>query len=412
MDVVPVTPAQARRVRARHVGLALAAVVWFVTAAWLLRTTVPGDLELHSIDVDKTFGAELVREARRYERVLLVLWVSSKLVLLGALWLYAKRGVILLRESAAGPIGSGMLLGMLGLALTWAIQKPFGLVALWWERRHGVSEVGYWDWFLGGWLELTASFVSICVALLIVMALARFVGDWWWLPGAAAFTAIAFTFAVVGPWLTTTSPPDDPGLVRTYEHLAKREGVSGVPLVVETVSGDTSEANAYAFGLAGTQEIVVWDTLLDGRFSDREIRIVLAHELGHQAGRHIAKAIVWFALFALPGAWLLMRFTRRRGGMAKAEAIPLALLVLACFTLVTAPLQNAVSRRIEADADWRALRTTKDPAAARGLFREFASTSLGDPSPPTWAYLLLETHPTLAQRIAMADAWESRSSSP
>jgi STE24 endopeptidase len=244
------------------------------------------------------------------------------------------------------------------------------------------------------------------------MALARFLGEWWWLPGAAAFTAIAFVFALVGPWLATTAPPDDPGLVKTYERLAKVEGVSGVPLVVETVSGDTSQANAYAFGVAGTREIVVWDTLLDGRFSDREIAVVLAHELGHQAGRHIEKAIVWFALFAVPGAWLLMRLTRRRGGMAKAEAVPLALLGVACFTLVTAPLQNAVSRRIEADADWRALRTTRDPAAARGLFKEFATTSLGDPSPPTWAYVLLETHPTLAQRVAMADAWESRSTSP
>ena len=373
---------------------------------------MPRGLDLPHIDVGQTFGTELVNEARDYERVLLLLWLGSKLALLAALWVYARRGTVLLRESAAGPIGSGMLLGMLGLALTWAIQKPFGLAALWWERRHDVSGTAYWEWFIGGWLELVVSFSSICFALLVVMALARFVGEWWWIPGAAAFTAIAFTFALVGPWITTTHPPKDKALVATYERLARREGVSGVPLVVETVSGDTSQANAYAFGIAATKQIVVWDTLLDGRFSSREIDIVLAHELGHQAGRHIAKAIAWFALFALPGAWFLMRLTRRRGGMSKAEAVPLALLGLACFTLVTAPLQNAVSRRIEADADWRALRTTNDPAAARGLFKRFASTALGDPSPPTWAYILLENHPTLAQRIAMANAWESRSSSP
>ena len=58
--------------------------------------------------------------------------------------------------------------------------------------------------------------------------------------------------------------------------------------------------------------------------------------------------------------------------------------------------------------DWKALRATRDPEAARGLFREFAVTSLGDPSPPTWAYVLLDTHPTLAQRVAMADAWAAR----
>jgi STE24 endopeptidase len=84
------------------------------------------------------------------------------------------------------------------------------------------------------------------------------------------------------------------------------------------------------------------------------------------------------------------------------------LLVVAVWTLVTSPAQNVVSRRDEAEADWKALETTRDPAAARGLFRKFATTSLGDPSPPTWAYLFLDTHPTLAQRVAMADAWAAR----
>ena len=75
---------------------------------------------------------------------------------------------------------------------------------------------------------------------------------------------------------------------------------------------------------------------------------------------------------------------------------------------VLAPAQNLVSRRSEGEADWKALQTTRNPASARGLFREFAATSLGDPSPPTWAYVMLQSHPTLAQRVAMADAWEQR----
>jgi STE24 endopeptidase len=406
MTVASETPGRARRLAWRRLAAAVAIVAWVLIALVLLRTTVPGGLELPAVDVRKTFGAGVVDEARHFERVLILIWVASEIALLGALWLYAKRGVVFLRESVAGPIGSGMLLGMLGLALTWAVQKPFGLVELWWSRRHGVSQMAYWEWLVGAPLELAVSFAFICLALLVVMALARFVGEWWWIPGAAVFTAIAFAFALVGPYLSTTHAPDDPRLVATYERLARAEGVHDVPLVVEDVSGETSQANAYAFGILGTRRIVVWDTLLDGRFSDDEVGVVLAHELGHQAGRHIDKALAWFALFALPGAWCVMRLTRRRGGMATAEAVPLALLVIVCYSLVTGPLQNAISRRIEADADWRALRTTRDPAAARGLFIRFASTSLGDPSPPTWAYLLFENHPTLAQRVAMANAWE------
>ena len=94
--------------------------------------------------------------------------------------------------------------------------------------------------------------------------------------------------------------------------------------------------------------------------------------------------------------------------MGQPAAVPLALLVAAAFSLFATPAQNAISRQAEAEADWKALQTTRDPASARGLFREFATTSLGDPSPPTWAYVLLQTHPTLAQRVAMANAWAER----
>ena len=72
------------------------------------------------------------------------------------------------------------------------------------------------------------------------------------------------------------------------------------------------------------------------------------------------------------------------------------------------PLTNVVSRRYESEADWSALQAAKDPSAQRELFQEFARTSLEQPDPPTWSYLFFDTHPTLMQRIAMAQAWRDR----
>ena len=40
--------------------------------------------------------------------------------------------------------------------------------------------------------------------------------------------------------------------------------------------------------------------------------------------------------------------------------------------------------------------------------QQFADTSLQQPDPPTWSYLFFDTHPTLMQRIAMAEAWTQR----
>jgi STE24 endopeptidase len=88
--------------------------------------------------------------------------------------------------------------------------------------------------------------------------------------------------------------------------------------------------------------------------------------------------------------------------MGRPGAVPLSIFVLVVLQLVQLPLQNVITRHMEAEADWSALRATHDPTAGRQLFRLFASETLDDPSPPWWDYVFLENHPTLLQRIEMA----------
>ncbi len=170
----------------------------------------------------------------------------------------------------------------------------------------------------------------------------------------------------------------------------------------------TDQANAFSAGFGPSKHVVLWDTLLDGRFSAGEVDVVVAHELGHVKSRHVLKGLAWFALFAFPVAFLIAEVTRRRGGLRNPANVPLALLVLAVASLVTAPFQNAVSRRYEAEADWRALQATNDPVATRKLFQDFGRTSLAEPNPPLLDYLWLQDHPTLMQRIAMAERYRGR----
>jgi STE24 endopeptidase len=223
------------------------------------------------------------------------------------------------------------------------------------------------------------------------------------------FVALAALFTFLSPYLVTDAHPiRDARLSADVRRLAAIEGVSDVEVEVEDVDDLTSAANAYATGLGPSRKVFLWNTLLDGRFTDGEVRVVVAHELAHQARGHLWKAIAWYALFAIPGAYLIARATRRRGGMAQPEAVPLALLVLVVLTLAAQPLQNIISRHIEAEADWEALDATRDPDSAVGLFKRFSLTSLGDPTPPGWAYALLDTHPPLLDRIEMARAWKAR----
>ena len=247
----------------RILAVALAAVAWLVCASLLLRTAVPSGLHLAHVDADAVFGKAVVEEAVRVERFFLVNWVLRQVALFATLWVYARRGARFARESAAGPIGTGMLLGMLGLGLVWLVQLPFRLLDVWWARRHDLTEAGYLEWAFGHWFELGGAFVSICVALLVVMFLARRLGEIWWIPGAVVFVAIGALFAFVSPTSSrrarsTTRPC---GARRRFE---RQQGVSGIPVSVEDVSGTTSQANAYAVGFGASRKVVLWSTMLDG----------------------------------------------------------------------------------------------------------------------------------------------------
>jgi len=393
----------------RAVAFVALAAAWLVSAALLWRSAVPNDLRLPHVDLARFFERGDLARAARYERIVRWEWLVSQLVLLGVLGIYARYGTRLMKESAAGPIGTGMVLGMLGLAIAWLVQVPFGVFDLWWQRRHDLSRVSYWEQVFGGWFELGAEFLFICFALLVVMALARWLGRWWWLAAAPVFVGLAALFLFLGSYLITDSRPlRDPGLRAAARTYAKEQGIDPIPIRVEEVHELTTAPNAEAIGLGPSKRVFLWDTLLDGRFTDAQVKVVLAHELGHHSRHHLPKGIAWYALLAFPGAWLISLAARRRGGMGEPEAVPLSLLVLVGLQLVALPFVNVVTRHVEAEADWVALETTHDPAAAEGLFERFTTTALAQPSPPTWSYLLFDSHPTLEQRIAMAEAWKTR----
>ena len=77
---------------------------------------------------------------------------------------------------------------------------------------------------------------------------------------------------------------------RALEH---EKGLSGTRLEVEDVHRFTTAPNAEAAGIGPSSTVVLWDTLLDGRFNRAEIRAVLGHELSHIAHHDPLKGIGW-----------------------------------------------------------------------------------------------------------------------
>jgi STE24 endopeptidase len=380
------------------------AVGWALAAWKLWDATVPGGLELPRLDPRREFDGAALARAESYEALGRVLTIASQVVVLVVLGIYARRGAAAyLRHSAAGPIGSGFLLGMMGFALVWLAQLPFGLAGVWWARRHDVVEVGYVEYVLGEFFGLGGEFLFVCVALLVTMVIARVLRSTWWVPATGVLVGLALFFAYVGPYLVPELERADRETRSSARALAQREGLPPVPVRVEEVREFTSQPNAYAFGLGDTRRIVLWDTLADD-FPQPEVDAVVAHELGHHRHQHILKGLGWFALAALPAAFAVALATRRYG-LADPRSIPIALFVVVALGLVTGPLQAASSRRYEAEADWAALQATRDPAAMERLHERFTAEALADPDPPRWFHVLFDSHPTGLERIEMSRAW-------
>jgi STE24 endopeptidase len=396
--------------RALSLGAGIALIGLWLAAAVLLwqSSVVPGGLHLGGLDVRRFFTSHELARTARFNRFLAWSDTLSLVATLAAAAAIARWGELWAGPSLAGPVGTGTLLGMVGVAVLWLVGLPFSFADLWWERRHGLLYTGYGAAIFGEWEQLAVKFVLVSLALLIVMRLARALGERWWIAAAPIFTGIVLLFAFVSPWLQSTHRLHDRRLAATAAALERREGAAPAPVVLQSVSSETSAPNAEAVGLGASRRIIVWNTLLDGRFTRREVRVVIAHEVGHLARNHIWKGVAWGGLAMVPLAYLLARGTRRRGGLGELEAVPLALLLLVAYSLVTLPIQNLVSRHIEEEADWQALQAARDPAAQIELFRRFAPTTLAEPDPSLFDYVLFNDHPTLMQRIALVRAWQAR----
>jgi STE24 endopeptidase len=359
-------------------------------------------LELPEVDAGEIFGSRHVERSAAYERGLRLFWlgaVAAELALLGlAAWLA-------LRSRARGILG-GVVLGAATLVGVWLVRLPFVLGAHWWRRRYGISRSDYGTILVDPWLERLGTLVVACAAIALVMVLARRLGERWWLAGGPAFAVLAALFLVAQPALLVPrlEPIRDRALAAEIDALAKAQGVGEVEIEVRDASRRTRAINAELYGVGPTKRIVFWDTALDGRLSRREIRSLAAHEFGHVEASHVWKSIGWIFLFAVPGAYVVARVTRRRGGLGRPTTVPLALLAVTVLQLALLPAANAISRRYEAEADWLALQATNDPRAFEGLTVELARAALAQPDPPPTARLLLETHPSPLERVEVSRA--------
>jgi STE24 endopeptidase len=396
-----------RIVRPATIAAAVAAVVWAIAAALLWRTKVPDDLKLPPLDPQRVFGADAVRAGVRFDRFFEVEWVLATLVTIAVLVIATRRGPKVARSLGLRPVNAGVVTAVLVGVVHWGVSVPFDIASSWWSRRHGILQESWTTIVFSPLGGLYRSTVVTTVVFAVLLLLAQRWRRFWWIGAVGVLLVLAVALQFVFPYALRIGnhPVRSARLAAEIRALEQREHVGRPTVRVVPMKDTTTAANAFAVGIGPSRSVFIWDTMLDGRFTRGEVRFVLAHELGHLARWHIWKGIAWGVLFGVPLLALLAFVTGRRGGFRRPENVPLALLTLAVAGLAIMPLANAVSRRYEAEADWMALNATRDPAAGKGLFRQFVRTDLQNPDPPGWVHVFLEDHPSGLARVEQAEAW-------
>jgi STE24 endopeptidase len=383
--------------------LAAIAVVWFGAAYTLWQTEVPDGLRLPDLDERRYFGADALADFERHDRALRALGLGGIAAELLGLGLLALRPP---RVRGPAPAQAGQLAG-LAVGAAFLARLPFALAIVWWQRHEGIARVGYGRWLLDRLPELAVRAAILAAAAAVIVFLAQHLGRRWWLVGVPAFVAIAGAVVVLQPLLTPrVDSLDRPRLVAQIGELGKRQGLADVDVEVRDARSRSRQLNAEALGVGPTTRIILWDTTL--QLPPRIVLFLAAHELAHVSRHHLWKGLGWFVLFAVPLAYLLARLVDLR----QAQAVPVAVLVGVLLVLVVTPAASAVSRRYEAEADWVALRTARDPEAAEQLLVALAVAAKRDPTPPELYTLVFGTHPPILDRIAMAEAFRSGRRSP
>ena len=367
------------------------------------------------------FTPEELERARRYHRPLyFVLLVDATLGLVAlSLLAFTRVGSWLYAVVDEIPWwGRALLFPILVLGVLTVLRLPLSF----WRGHVRERGWGFSTQTAGGWLlDRAKGFVVTAVlsalAVLAFVALARAVPGAW--PAAAApgaaLLVLALGFAgpiVLEPLFNRFRPLGDAALAGEMRALAERAGVPVRDVLVADASRRTRRENAYVSGLGRTRRIVLFDNLLEAS-EPRQIRLVVAHELGHRRARHVERG----TLLAMAGAaavvlvlwgllsWPALLEAIGASGPGDPRVAPFLFLVVAVFELIGLPLGAALSRRWEREADRSSLELTRDPQAFESAHRRLARANLADLEPPRAFYALLFSHPTPPERIAAARAW-------
>jgi STE24 endopeptidase len=306
------------------------------------------------------------------------------------------------------------------LLLTYVLSFPLNLYQNFYrEHQYGLATQSFLPWFGEQLIGLGVTLIGGTLLLIVLYAVFRRAPRTWWIWGTIVTVIFLFvgTFispVYIEPLFNTYKPLADPKIREPILAMAQANQIPVTQVFEVDASRQTTRVSANVAGFLGTTRIALNDNLLK-QCTVPEIRMVMAHEMGHYVLNHGAKLLTYSGIFILVGFALTRTLfdaaIRRWGdkwgirGIADPAGLPLLVLILSTFIFVVTPFSNTVVRVTEREADAFGINTAREPdgmakvALKLGTYRKLNPTPLEE--------FIFYDHPSGRSRIRMAMDWKA-----
>ncbi len=257
-------------------------------------------------------------------------------------------------------------------------------------------------------ISIVMSLVLVAFISSVFFYIIDFKEVWWFLMALTIFSITIISIFIyptyISPLFNKFQNLDDEEIKNEIDDLSKRTNFSIDNLFVMNQSKRSKHPNAYFTGFSKNRRIVFYDTLLE-LLNPKEIKAVLAHEIGHYKHKHISKSLLLSTIIIFLGLFVLSNLINNSAyiellNLPFNEASQLIALIFTyqVVSFFIDPFFSVLSRKNEYEADSFASKQVDKSLLISSLTKLYKS-NLTFLIPNKLYAMVYYSHPTVLERI-------------
>ena len=257
-------------------------------------------------------------------------------------------------------------------------------------------------------ISIVMSLVLVAFISSVFFYIIDFKDMWWFLMALTIFSITIISIFIyptyISPLFNKFENLNDEEIKNEINDLSKKTNFSIDNLFVMNQSKRSKHPNAYFTGFSKNRRIVFYDTLLE-LLNPKEIKAVLAHEIGHYKHKHISKSLLLSTSIIFLGLFVLSNLINNSAyiellNLPFNEASQLIALIFTyqVVSFFIDPFFSVLSRKNEYEADSFASKQVDKSLLISSLTKLYKS-NLTFLIPNKLYAMVYYSHPTVLERI-------------